>query len=136
MAGDQQPRTRTLADELNLTLDDYRTGRRSSPLESESFTYDRLRVLGRQFVRDYGLGDTNYDIFEKGAVLARTEEIPTTWDLHPEDLAALRTETDRKRALKRKGYTSLPEAWGQLTPMMKLLIFTCGLGAATQGWNE
>jgi len=139
----------SLEDELEKTQKAYKDGALANPLgELHHF---RLRELGHEFVDQHGLGAENYVDFEKGALLAQGGSIPTSlspppfpdgydetgrpqlkvWEWKRGELAILEREWNGK-----DGRTSLTKAWGQLPPKLKLLIVTCGLGAATQGWNE
>ncbi|KAF8253279.1 hypothetical protein K440DRAFT_593060 [Wilcoxina mikolae CBS 423.85] len=114
----------TLDEELRRSQEDYQTGALANPLAKLS--YERLRHLGRTFAEDHNLGEKYYEAFSKGAVLARKPGIPHGWTLTTED----------REALQREGVASLRRAWKQLPFKMRTLIVTCGLGAATQGWNE
>jgi hypothetical protein len=120
----QSQNPRTLEEELIETQHGYKTGALANPLANLS--YDRLRELGREFAQKLNLDETYYEVFSKGAVLARKSVIPEEWNL---------TQPERD-ALQREGVASLRHAWKQLPPKMRVLIITCGLGAATQGWNE
>jgi len=121
----QQPQEPlTLEDELALTQDLYQTGTLANPLANLS--YERLQQLGRKFAEDCKLDEKYYEVFSRGAVLARKPGIPEEWNLPRSD----------RDALQREGVASLRQAWKQLPSKMKVLIITCGLGAATQGWNE
>jgi hypothetical protein len=144
----------SLEQELDKTQEAYQNGTLANPLGR--LTHTRLRELGHEFVDKHMLGDENYRdenyiFFEKGALLAQGGSIPkkptpppfpddydptdrpqlSTWEWTTEELSILKREWSG-----RDGRSSLTKAWGQLSRKMKFLIITCGLGAATQGWNE